>query len=511
MKTPGQGSVTKLRNGRFWVRAPEGLDRARKGLGTYATREEADGVLAGALAKLGKPVGGALQFMKFARDVFDQREGDGFRSVKKERSRLEHHLAKSPIAHLSIQEIHALQSAELVRWLNKRMAADKRGSRKIKRGTVQAIVTVASIVMNEAVARTLIPANPFAGVKIRKRADEDAEDVWTVLTIEEQKRFANCKSIPYEDRVLMRCALGSGIREGELHHNFLKDLHVGPKEKTPHLVVRYGSNGCAPKNGKTRTVYLFGDGLAAFREWLEIRKTFLRKPKGARHEVRPDIGLIFPTRTGCRRQQSKTFGNGWRDPSHPRATPSRLEDGEELGCWVDRLAHYYHLAEVQDRPGLHFHCLRHTCATSQLQGLWGRPWALEEVQEHLGHSSIAITQRYAHKTGARVSRAAAEANATGYALVTAGGPTPSSIAAISSDSEGSRESGLNRRPVLYENAGVSSVLGDLDEKDPPGNGARNQLTLVAELAASYRELMTKGQHAAALAVGASLAAVLAGE
>ncbi len=496
MKNPGEGSVTELRNGRFWVRSPE-HDGERKGLGTYATREEADAVLGVARARLATPnaVTG-LTFEKFGGDVLDQREGDGFRGVDKDRDRFDFHLTKCPLAGMLVTDIRPANGAELARWLGKRWAADKRGKRRIKRTTVLAIFNVASVIMNEAVFRELIPANPLAGIEIRKRADEDTEDVWTYWSLAEQRAFVACEAIPYIDRLIVRFAMGCGIREGELHHNFLKDLHVGPDEKRPRLFVRFGSKGKAPKNGKPRTVDIFGDALVAIREWLEIRKTYMRK--SARHEVQKDIGLIFPTVTGCRRQESKTFGNGWKD--------------KETGEWVDRFKHYCRLAGIQERPGLYFHCLRHTCATSMLQGLWGgKGAALEVVQEQLGHSSISVTQRYAHKTGDRVARYAAEMNA-GYALVTTGGPTPSSVAAISNDSEESRESGLNRRPALYESPGQVSRSLALVVKDPLESGPRNQVSTVAALAATYLDLVRKGQREAALAVGVSLAsAALAAE
>ncbi len=403
---------------------------------------------------------------------------------------------KSPLAGLLITEIRPAHGAELARWLLKQWADDKRGKRRIKRSTVLAIYNVASIVMNEAVFRELIPVNPLAGIEIRKRSDEDTDDVWTFWALAEQHAFVACDKIPYADRVIARFAMWSGIREGELHHNYLRDLHVGPDEKHPRLVVRYGSNGKPPKNGKIRTVDIFGDALVAIREWLEIRKTYMRK--SARHEVQKDIGLIFPTVTGCRRQTAKTFGNGWKD--------------KETGEWVDRFKHYCALAGIQERPGLYFHCLRHTCATSLLQGVWGRDWSLEEVQEQLGHSSIGVTQRYAHKDGTRVRRAAQEMNAAGYALVTTGGPTPSSVAAITNDVEESRESGLNRRPVLYESPGQANRSLALVTKDPLETGPRNQVSTVAALAATYLDLVRKGQREAALAVGVSLAsAALAAE
>ena len=43
-----------------------------------------------------------------------------------------------------------------------------------------------------------------------------------------------------------------------------------------------------------------------------------------------------------------------------------------------------------------FHDLRHTCASHLLMGTWGVRLSIEEVSAWLGHSSTAVTQRYAH-------------------------------------------------------------------------------------------------------------------
>jgi integrase len=43
-----------------------------------------------------------------------------------------------------------------------------------------------------------------------------------------------------------------------------------------------------------------------------------------------------------------------------------------------------------------WHDLRHSFASSLVAGLWGRPWRLEEVCKVMGHSSITVTERYAH-------------------------------------------------------------------------------------------------------------------
>jgi|HubBroStandDraft_1064217.scaffolds.fasta_scaffold294225_2 hypothetical protein len=60
-----------------------------------------------------------------------------------------------------------------------------------------------------------------------------------------------------------------------------------------------------------------------------------------------------------------------------------------------------------------FHDMRHTCASHLLQGTWRRRWRLEEVKDFLGHSSIIVTQRYAHLSDHALHEAAAETAARG--------------------------------------------------------------------------------------------------
>ena len=49
---------------------------------------------------------------------------------------------------------------------------------------------------------------------------------------------------------------------------------------------------------------------------------------------------------------------------------------------------------------MHFHCLRHSCATALLS----RDVAIEEVQDHLGHTDIRNTMIYAKVTNQKRNR-----------------------------------------------------------------------------------------------------------
>jgi hypothetical protein len=88
------------------------------------------------------------------------------------------------------------------------------------------------------------------------------------------------------------------------------------------------------------------------------------------------------------------------------------------------------------RP-VRWHDLRHTCASSLVAGWWGHRWSLEEVREMLGHSSVLVTEKYAHFADSVIDRAARLTQGSeGCAKdpeASGGGPTPSSLAAIRND------------------------------------------------------------------------------
>jgi len=59
---------------------------------------------------------------------------------------------------------------------------------------------------------------------------------------------------------MMAFALGTGLRAGEQFNLELVDMRVDGDH--PSVIVRYGSKGKPPKNGKIRHVPLFGLGLS---------------------------------------------------------------------------------------------------------------------------------------------------------------------------------------------------------------------------------------------------------
>jgi Phage integrase family len=196
----------------------------------------------------------------------------------------------------------------------------------------------------------------------------------------------------------------------------LPDLHLD--ETKPHIVVRYGSRGKTTKSGKTRRVPLFGVALDCAKGWVAQLPTYAPTNR---------LGLVFPTMSGTRRQVGT-----------PKATRRvKVRNGKRLREVKVDLFHEWMRAAGIARP-VRWHDLRHTCASSLVAGWWGHRWSLEEVREMLGHWSVLVTEKYAHFADSVIDRAARLTQSSeGSAKdpeASGGGPTPSSLAAITSDS-----------------------------------------------------------------------------
>jgi integrase len=377
-REPGTGSVTQRPNGRFLVRVIP-ADGERKSLGTYATKHEAEAILAAAIQQMiaaGEFTTGATSFSAYGGRVIDQRERDGIRGIRTERSRWRVHLLRAPFADDPVAAITSGDIVTFARALSKKRAKDQRIARRISRQTVQRCLALLSVIFDEAVVAGHRSDNPCAGLKVLRRLASDpeaTEDTWHILSPDEQSRVLGCNAIPEWARLMMAFALGTGLRQGEQWNLQLRDLHVTGSK--PQVLVRYGSAGKAPKNGKTRRVPLFGTALEAARDWLRLLPTYA--PSNP-------LGLVFPRSGGARRP----IGT----PEASRRVPDA--SGKQTHPVKVDLFHEWMAAAGIDHP-MRWHDLRHTTASSLVAGWWGRKWSLEEVRQMLGHSTVLVTERYA--------------------------------------------------------------------------------------------------------------------
>ena len=226
-------------------------------------------------------------------------------------------------------------------------------------------------------------ANPALGLKVeREDGDEDDgyQDGW-YLTTEEQERLLGVADD--RDTLIIAFAIGTGLRLNELNCLHIADVHVDADQ--PHVIVKFGSwdrkkkQYLSPKGKKgekrTRTVPLFGPALDAATTWMKLLPSYAK---------RNPLGLMFPTPRGARREQPP---RSWKRTAERFGVVARF--GKKV--W--------------------WHLLRHTCASSLVAGWWGRRWTLDEVRTLLGHSSVRVTERYAHLAESVVQEVGTQAQA----------------------------------------------------------------------------------------------------
>jgi integrase len=272
---------------------------------------------------------------QFGLGFMDRRERMGVRAVAKDLASWGKHIDRDPLGSLPVS---AIERVDILDWLDRRRSAHRT---RIK------ILNLLRVALQEAVDRGLLQANPARDVRVHRAGDRTATDDLTgILTPDEQQ--ALIAAVPEASRGLVVFALMTGLRQAEQWWLQHEDLYQG------HIVVRRSVGGLPPKSGRNRTVYLLGPAQRA----LELELTY----------AKPGVPWVWPGARKSRRQQGKA-PKKWRS-------------------WVLK-------AGIKRR--VRWHDLRHTCATSLLAGWWGRKWSIDEVCQHLGHSSVTVTERYARK------------------------------------------------------------------------------------------------------------------
>lgn len=330
-------------NGRFRVRILTASGH-RENVGTFDTIEQAraerDAKLV-ALSQMHLISPGGVTLRGIANDFLDARERDLGRAIQPDRSRWRIHVAKAPFYDVPIRAI----TRRVVREWAKRLPLSRSGA--------LLVVSVLSQAFEWAIDAGNVDENPARGVRLPRRTA--THEPWTFLDPEEQRRLVS--AVPEPQRWLVLFALGTGMRKGELWGLRLADLHLDVAE--PHVVVRHGTLHGPTKGRKIRILQLAPSIAEAGRRWLESLPAYLGP------HANP-LGLVFPNHLGSHRRTDRPAG--WWD-------------------WVK--------AANLGRP-FRFHDLRHSCGASLVSGWWGRAWTLQEVRDYLGHSTIRMTERYAH-------------------------------------------------------------------------------------------------------------------
>lgn len=241
---------------------------------------------------------------------------------------------------------------ELTRGHGKRWLDWLRKDLKLGYQTQKNALSLVRVALEECVDDEILERNPFRELRVKKVEADAEEYAWDYLYPDEQLALLN--ATPVEEWHTVAFALGTGARNSEQWHLLLEDISLERREVTFRRT----------KNKKARTVPLFGIALDAAKEAIDRQR---RK-----------CPFAFPS--------PRTNEQRWHD-SHPSGWEKWLKAAK-----IDRSIRWYDL--------------RHTCATSLLAGWWGRKWKLDEVRDMLGHSSIKMTERYAHRIDETLRKAA---------------------------------------------------------------------------------------------------------
>jgi integrase len=205
---------------------------------------------------------------------------------------------------------------------------------------------------------------------VRPRVESDR---WDYFTNEELERLWQS----FEKRndtfglYLSKAAVVTGLRLGELIALERRDVNLPgrllnvSKTFTPRIGVT------TPKSRKGRTLNLSEDAARVLRDWFELRSADLFQPDA----------LIFPGSAGNHFEQS----NGTKRHLYPAMQNAQPLDGNRLkkGEWG--------IARLGERGNPRsFHSFRHTYARLVLEAGGDRFW----LQQQLGHSTAAMTERY---------------------------------------------------------------------------------------------------------------------
>jgi len=361
--------IRQLPSGNFQVRIAH--QRHRRPLGVFQTYEEALVQRDAAWAEIADgnlTLADGMTVEQWG-PTFLARYRKTLRGYASDRSRFYLHIVASRLGRMPITAVTTRDVRGWLRDLKRKRTQHKHGDRPavpLSRQLRKHCLNLLRAFFNACIEEDLLAANPCVGVKLGDAAAPIPDDWY--LTPEEQRAALDAVAGP--ERWIVAFAIGTGLRQGEQWNLHLADLVVTGAD--PHVLVRFGSNGQPPKNGKVRKVPLFGLGLEAARAWLAELESYA--PSNP-------LGLVFPTPGGARRGKSKV----------PACWPAVRDAVPRLRIW--------------------WHLLRHTAASSLVAGWWGRKWTLEEVCKFMGHSSIVVTQRYAHLADTALRDVARETNA----------------------------------------------------------------------------------------------------
>lgn len=485
------GSIELLPSGNVRVRVL--IDGKRRQVGrVYKTEAEAKRMLRAWNAE--RDAGGieapaALTLGAFGETWLDGREISGsrlrerVRSIGVERSVWGRHVATSDLAAMPLASIRPRDIEDFSRWLRERPAVSTivRGTgstrtketrnlgRTISRSMQTNALRLVRGALDEAVRHEFIERNPAEKARIARgsAAPRDLSDQW--LRAPEIDRLLACEEISLRDRTAFACAIGLGLRLGDLKHLEVSRVFLDTDVPGPHVLVDIS------KSAKWHRVPV----MPWLMPWLRAHLASL--PKKAR--------FLFPATNG--RPYCKSHDFGWGVTIERR----QVGRGEARKLATVRTPGALERAGVTRR--IRFHDLRGTTATHLALGSWGRTWSLHEIQSMLAHSDQRVTERYVRRVIDTLSDAArntrkgpgsSDARAVEETLPTSC-PRDPQVPVNTEESSAF----LSERSQVRFPAGASMIPGTYDDVPDPSVGKRGQESDAQEHAKRVIETLASGR------------------
>lgn len=441
----GAGTVT-FEAGKWRARLPA---PSRLTVALEDTQEEAERKLAAYTRA--QPPGASLDAKAtLLRDwmghALDARESLRLRSVKTDRDRSRVHIERDAMGRLTLAHLGGPQGTAHVReWLKRMLvkvscvqSPERAGhaATRLSARTVRNTLSLLRRSLQHALDVGLIDRNPAREVEVPRTAFASTRgDFDGVLEPDEQKRVLAVASAIDPFGVMLRVALGLGLRRGELLALRWVDIHLLDAE--PFVVVRRSRRQSDPtKGGRVRRLPLFGVAIEALLAWrlltMRARPAQLAFERYGEPLPRPANVPTFGeeevthdadgaegdqlSRGTSRQFYASTTRRDREHDTDPAPPPEHEIDGAELvfrGRWGGErvkspLVEFRACLAKAGVRSVRWHDLRHTCGTSLLMGWWGRKWSVAEVQKFLGHSSASVTEKYLHARNEMIFQAARE-------------------------------------------------------------------------------------------------------
>ena len=415
----GTGYVVPLPSGRYRARLPRSLAKGRQPGETFATETEAWEWLVSMTDELRTAQAEPGTLRAWGEVYLPRRQEQGLVSARSDPSRWKH-VVEDEIADMALRAIQPPHIAAFARRLAKKNATRPgpggrvETGQRLSRQAQSHVLNLLRTALDAAVIDGLIPQNPAVVPRVSRRrgrggigpvAAKEGESLkrWTWLTQAEIDQVLGCAALPEIVRLRYQATTYSGLRQGELWA--LEWPMVRLTGDLPQLTVAESGDRDTTKSGTVRPVPLLPRALEAFRRLWDLAG-------------RPAAGLVFPSPAGdCPRCKRYVKNREKAKPCCAVDFVPRQRQRTDDGGWADEKKGQREDGSAVFKPGhktvagiarpVRFHDLRHTCASHLLQGTWGRAWRLEELKDFLGHSSITVTQRYAHLVESALHAAAA--------------------------------------------------------------------------------------------------------